>query len=266
MTLLQLTTAVQTELDRRNLKSPKTRGNALKKVAEFITIQASEHSVNGHIVLPSDKNMLKKNYECHKGAVLNGAESSVINEIYNQYQLVMSFPKTTEIRFKAIDDLRQIGFEGFVPISDLWKDHSVIPNVKGVYMVVRTVNNAPEFLTEGTGGFFKGKDPNVTLDVLRANWVNDTCVIYIGQAGGIKNGKQPQSTLRSRLKEYLRFGQGKPVGHQGGCYIWQLKDAANLLFCWMPLPEDDPRTVESSFISSFKKCYGGHRPFANRND
>ena len=120
--------------------------------------------------------------------MLNGAESSVINEIYNQYQLVMSFPKTTEIRFKAIDDLRQIGFEGFVPISDLWKDHSVIPNVKGVYMVVRTANNAPEFLTEGTGGFFKGKDPNVTLDVLRANWVNDTCVIYIGQAGGIKTG------------------------------------------------------------------------------
>lgn len=178
----------------------------------------------------------------------------------------MSFPKTTDIQFKAIDDLRQIGFEGFVPISDLWKDHSVIPNVKGVYMVVRTVNNAPEFLTEGTGGFFKGKDPNVSLDVLRANWVNDTCIIYIGQAGGIKNGKQPQSTLRSRLKEYLRFGQGKPVGHQGGCYIWQLKDAANLLFCWMPLLEDDPRTVELSFISSFKKCYGGHRPFANRND
>ncbi len=32
--------------------------------------------------------MLKKNYECHKGAVLNDAESSVINEIYNQYQLL----------------------------------------------------------------------------------------------------------------------------------------------------------------------------------
>ncbi len=32
--------------------------------------------------------MLKKNYECHKGAVLNGAESNVINEIYNQYQLL----------------------------------------------------------------------------------------------------------------------------------------------------------------------------------
>ncbi|MDE7304999.1 MAG: hypothetical protein K2N04_03695, partial [Alistipes sp.] len=63
MTLQQLTTAVQTELDQRNLKSPKRRGNALKKVAEFIAIEASEYSVNGHIFLPSDKNMLKKNYE-----------------------------------------------------------------------------------------------------------------------------------------------------------------------------------------------------------
>jgi len=88
MTLLQLTTAVQTELNRRNLKSPKIRGNALKKVAGFIAINASEYSVNGHIALPSDKNILKKNYECYKGAVLNGAESSVINEIYNQYQLL----------------------------------------------------------------------------------------------------------------------------------------------------------------------------------
>lgn len=172
----------------------------------------------------------------------------------------------TNLKFKTIDNLKQIGFDGFVSVSDLWKDHSVIPNVKGVYMVVRAANTTPNFLPKGTGGFLKGKDPNVSFDVLRAKWVNDTCVVYIGQAGGIKNGKQPQSTLRSRLKQYLGFGQGKPVGHQGGCYIWQLKDAANLLFCWKPLPEDDPRKVEASLISSFKKCYGGQRPFANRND
>jgi len=36
----------------------------------------------------------------------------------------MSLPKTTDIHFKTIDDLRQIGFEGFVSVSDLWKDSS----------------------------------------------------------------------------------------------------------------------------------------------
>jgi len=170
------------------------------------------------------------------------------------------------INFKTIESLRQIGFEGFVPISDLWKDHPVIPDIKGVYMVVRTRNAAPEFLAKGTGGFYKGKDPNVSLDTLQTNWVSGTCVVYIGQAGGIRGGKQSTSTLRKRLKQYLCFGQGKPGGHQGGCYIWQLKDAANLLFCWMPLPKDDPRTVERELITEFKKQYDRQRPFANRKD
>lgn len=92
MTLSQLTTAVQTEWNWRNLKSPQTRGNALKKVAEFIAVHASEYSVNGHIVLPSDKNVLKRNYEGYKGKQLNGAESSTINEIYNQYKLLEMKP------------------------------------------------------------------------------------------------------------------------------------------------------------------------------
>lgn len=86
MILSQLITAVQTELNRRELKAPQIRGNALKKVAEFINVHASDYSVNGHIVLPSDKNILKKNYERYKGKQLNSAESSVINEIYNQYK------------------------------------------------------------------------------------------------------------------------------------------------------------------------------------
>ena len=86
MTLSQLTTAVQTEWNRRNLKSPQIRRNALKKIAEFIAVHAPEYLVNGHVILPSDKNILKKNYERDKGTQLSGAESSSINEIYNQYQ------------------------------------------------------------------------------------------------------------------------------------------------------------------------------------
>lgn len=179
---------------------------------------------------------------------------------------VASSSKITDIQFGEIDDLRRAGFEGFISVSDLWKDSSVIPDIKGVYMVVRTTDTAPVFLEKGKGGFFRGKNPNVSLDILHEKWVDDTCVVYIGQAGGIRNNKQPQSTLRSRLRQYLHFGQGKPVGHQGGCYIWQLEDAADLLFCWKPLPTDDPGKVETAFISAFKKHYGGQWPFANRED
>lgn len=161
------------------------------------------------------------------------------------------------MKYKTISDLQTAGFEGFKSIRDLWKDSSNLPLFKGVYMVVRRTNAAPGFLERGSGGFFKGKDPNVSLEELNENWVNDTCVVYIGKAGGM---------LAKRLRQYLKFGQGKAVGHWGGRYIWQLKDAADLLLCWKTLAVDDPRAVEKSFISEFKACYAGKRPFANLQD
>ena len=178
---------------------------------------------------------------------------------------VPEFDITTTINFQTIKNLQQAGFTGFIPVADVWENCSVIPKIKGVYMVVRPTKAAPEFLSVGTGGFYKEKDPNVPIEELLAKWVNETCVIYIGQAGGIRGGKQPMATLQSRLRQYLRFGQGGAVGYQGGCYIWQLKDAANLLFCWKPLPTDDPRAVEKELIETFKTQYGKY-PFANRQD
>ena len=89
----------------------------------------------------------------------------------------------------------------------------------------------PEFLSRGTGGFFKGKDPNVSITELGTNWVKNTCVVYIGKAG---------TTLRKRLNQYLKFGNGQNIGHWGGRYIWQIKNSGNLLLCWKPTPDEDP--------------------------
>ncbi len=124
-------------------------------------------------------------------------------------------------------------------------------------MVVRTSTEKPKFLTEGTGGHFKHKDPNVGINELEANWVEGTCVVYIGKA----------SSLAKRLEQYLRFGEGKPVGHWGGRYIWQLADAKELLFCWLPLPSTmDPEEIEHELISTFRAQYWDCRPFANLRD
>lgn len=161
--------------------------------------------------------------------------------------------------FATPEDLRKAGFTGFIPVADLWRDRSAIPKSKGVYMVVRTAKGIPEFLEKGTGGLFKGKDPNVSPETLRANWVNGTCVVYIGQAGGGASS----ATLHSRLTQYLRFGQGKAAGHRGGRHIRQLKDAADLLFCRKTLSEQDPDRVETALIETFRKRYDGMRPFAN---
>lgn len=145
-----------------------------------------------------------------------------------------------------------------MPLRELRSSKELIPAVRGVYVLLRISTHAPVFLEEGTGGFFKGKDPNVSLEVLRQNWVETSPVVYIGKAGDPGQA----ATLRSRLWQYLRFGIGANVGHWGGRYIWQLEDAEDLLVCWLPLPDGTPSELESALIDTFRQEYGV-RPFAN---
>ena len=148
--------------------------------------------------------------------------------------------------------MKDAGFKGFIPVSALReRGLKMIPDVPGVYMVLRVSEGAPEFLETGSGGHFKGKAPNVAVAELAANWVDGTPVVYIGKA----------TSLRKRISQYVRFGQGKPVGHWGGRYIWQLADAPDLLFCWREV-DGDPDAVETELIRAFREVYGS-RPFAN---
>jgi hypothetical protein len=159
----------------------------------------------------------------------------------------------------AIQDLAAGGFIGFKSVAELRSDCSCLPKTKGVYLFIRPqVEAAPEFIPVGTGGHFDNRDPNVPLELLESNWVKGGLVVYIGKAGG----GGTKATLHSRLRQYLRFGQGKPIGHWGGRFIWQLKDAADLVVCWKPLPNEEPSLVESNLIRQFCKAFG-QRPFAN---
>ena len=166
--------------------------------------------------------------------------------------------KTTEIEFNNIQKLKKLGFSGFKSVSELITDPNILPNQMGIYLVFDSTNKKPEFLTKGVGGFFKGKDPNISIAELKNNWVENSKTIYIGKAGGLKG----KATLRSRLKQYLRFGQGFNVGHYGGRLIWQLKYHSELKFCWLILADIEPRELEKKFLSEFIKQYG-KRPFAN---
>lgn len=153
-------------------------------------------------------------------------------------------------------------FSGFLTIQELMNNNDLIPSTKGVYMVLRNTTEAPCFLKIGTGGFFKEKDPNVSIEELQKNWIEDSPIMYIGKAGG----KKSNATLKSRLKQYLDFGQKKKVGHKGGRYIWQLADAYSLVICWKELTEEEPREVEKKMIQAFKDEHDGQRPFANLQD
>ena len=159
--------------------------------------------------------------------------------------------------------LKTLGFEGFKSMSELMAGaKSQIPYQMGVYVILRESNSEPIFMEEGTGGFFKGKNPNVSLSELRSNWVDGTSIVYIGKAGGMGSS----ATLNKRLGQYLRFGQGANVGHWGGRYIWQLKDSRDLVVCWKILSSEEPREMEQKMIEEFKSKHSRMRPFANLSD
>ena len=157
-------------------------------------------------------------------------------------------------------DLELLGFDGFATVEAL-KHRDVIPQSPGVYCVVWSGPRQPVFVEVGTGGRFKGKDPNVAISKLYENWVTGSAILYIGKASGGKSGKRG---LRKRLSEYLEFGEGRPIGHSGGRYIWQIKDSRSLLICWK-ITDIEPRRVEKSMIFDFKAQFG-QRPFANLQD
>ena len=120
--------------------------------------------------------------------------------------------------------------------------------------VLRQSAAPPEFNEASIGGHFKGADPTVDVELLERAWVDGTETLNIGKA----------DKLQRRLKEYREFGRGRPVGHRGGRYIWQLADAQDLLVCWS-VTLDSPRVVESALIGDFKVVFG-RRPFANLQD
>ncbi len=137
-----------------------------------------------------------------------------------------------------------------------------IPSERGVYLLLRNSDSPPKFHSVGTGGHFKNKDPNVSIKKLEREWVLDATIVYIGKAGGVNI----EANLKSRIKELIKFGEGKKYPHKGGRLVWQLCDAEQLLVCWKILKESQPREIEKAIIGIFKRSHGGMRPFANLRD
>lgn len=152
---------------------------------------------------------------------------------------------------------RSEGFTGFVTFGELRETQlEPVPPGPGVYVVIRAKSSPPTFRDTSPAGRFKRKDPTELVDLLRAKWVDGADVIYIGKG----------DNLRRRLKQYAAFGSGRPVGHWGGRYIWQLADSDELLVAWRPCaPDESPAAVEIELVTDFKRAYG-RLPFANITD
>lgn len=164
----------------------------------------------------------------------------------------------TDLDFSNIEIIKKSGFSGFTSISDLKENECEnVSDLQGVYLVIYPFDTRPEFLKNSNGGYFKGKDPTVSKEILENNWVENSKVIYIGKAGGENN-----ANLQSRIWCYMRFGQGEPVGHWGGRFIWQIEDSDALQICWKPTPNESPSEIETNLILKFENQFG-RLPFAN---
>ena len=128
----------------------------------------------------------------------------------------------------------------------------------GIYVVLLPTCAKPIFLRKGTGGKFKGLEPNYSLKYVEQNWVKGARVLYVGKAAGRKG-------LRDRINSLVKFGLGRPVSHRGGRLLWQLKDNKKFLIRWRACPAASAHSLEKKMIRKFKD---GHDelPFANLTD
>jgi hypothetical protein len=150
------------------------------------------------------------------------------------------------------------GFVGFERFKGIALDR--VPSKPGVYVVLREKDSRPAFLDRSPAGWFKGQNPTVPVAELEESWPDGAHCVYIGKAGSGNSGGRG---LRERLKEFRNYGDGRPVGHQGGRRIWQLADADQYVLAWLPTPGRDPEVIEAELIRAFVAVHG-RRPIGNR--
>ena len=162
----------------------------------------------------------------------------------------------------SIAFLTHEGFEGFRTVGQLYADGcEEIPNIRGIYAVVRESLDPPQFMPRSSAARFRDTDPTIPIDELEQLWVSGAQILFLARA----RGPGVRSLLKQRLKRYLRFGHGRHVAHWGGRAIWQLRDRSALRVAWKPTPKDDPARAEDEYRDRFKRHYGV-LPFANLKD
>ena len=153
--------------------------------------------------------------------------------------------------------LTSAGFRGFVPFAAL--PTSEVPTGAGTYVVLRPDSRPPVFLEVNTGRAVSGRRHSVPIATLEAAWVPSAEVVYIGKADLGASGRRG---LAKRLDEYRRHGADLGGSHNGGRYLWQLRDSEALLVAWREEADVDARFMETEMLDNFID-QSGKLPFAN---
>lgn len=161
-------------------------------------------------------------------------------------------------------DLERLGFVGFRTVEELRGTRplagAVPGDAVGVYVAYRESDGPVSFLRVSPAGQWR-RDPSLPLANLRARWVTQSHVVYIGMAG--RPRPTSGNSLRERVTAYVRFGAGSNARHSGGYPTWQLRDSAHLLIAWCVVgrPRDTPR-LECLLLAAHRLRFGA-LPFAN---
>lgn len=150
-------------------------------------------------------------------------------------------------------DRREIlaaGFKGLQEVDKLLDgQYAAVPELPGVYAVFRLNEAPPRFVARSAAARVKGEDPTLPVGALQASWV-DTAMLFVSRA----------ATLRTRVRQLVEFGHGKPVAHAQGRAIWQLADCDQLIVGYQLA--SDPKGAEAEWLAAFQARYGT-LPFAN---
>ena len=161
---------------------------------------------------------------------------------------------------------RRQRFCGFVALGDavadrhgFLREHEQDLVSAGVYAIFAPSDWAPTWKT-------RGPLANVinpwSLARLRARWVNDAELVYIGCAGATASSR----TLHNRIGDLLKHGAGQISAsgpHKGGERIWQCVGWDSFTLAWKPTgPYPEPHNLEVAIGQRFERLTE-HLPFAN---
>lgn len=147
MTTKQMNDLVDRYLDSKGLSNPSVRKRAARKVLGYMDTTGAFLS-GGQLALPYDKGVVVSAYKRHKGSVLNGAEKSVINHIYelagssvgksaSRHAVTPKATKSVVTAPKAVNGLaaaeRKLQQGEFVSVGAL--SGEMVPDVPGLYCI-----------------------------------------------------------------------------------------------------------------------------------
>ena len=148
------------------------------------------------------------------------------------------------------DGLKDLGFTGFYAVQQLRAYAEPVPTESGIYLVIDRGRNPPKFKKPEPGGYFKGKDSNVSIDTLKVGWVEGALILYVGKS----------DKLQIRIKQLINAGNDKNVTHDGGRLLSQLENEEYLEVCWKTVQNE--KQEETKMLEAFKQVHG-KLPFAN---